>query len=72
MTSERARCSSVHAPLRIVVADRDMGGVDDDDDMFVAEVAALASRVGDARAGDTATLQFGDDQTRVRLTVRWQ
>ena len=63
---------SVRAPLRIVVADRDMGGFDDDDDLFVAEVGSLASRVRDAVPGDSSTLTFGSDRTRIRMTVRWQ
>ncbi len=63
---------SVRAPLRIVVADRDSGGFDDDDDLFVTEVSALVSRIGDARAGDSTPLRFGDGRTRVVLTVRWE
>ncbi|HEX8299574.1 MAG TPA: hypothetical protein VF594_10490 [Rubricoccaceae bacterium] len=63
---------SVRAPLRIVVADHDSGGFDDDDDLFVTEIAALASRVGDAAAGDSTSLRFGDGDTRIRVSVRWQ
>lgn len=63
---------TVRAPLRIVVADHDSGGFDDDDDLFVAEIASLASRVGDAAAGDTTALRFGDGETRLRVSVRWQ
>ena len=63
---------AVRAPLRIVVADRDSGGLDDDDDLFVTEIASLASRIGDARAGDSVNLRFGDARTRVVLTVRWE
>lgn len=63
---------AVRAPLRIVVADRDSGGLDDDDDLFVTEIAGLASRIGDARAGDETVLRFGDGRTRVVLTVRWE
>ena len=63
---------SVRMPLRFIVADRDDGGVDDDDELFAAEVAGLASRVGDAGPGDTATLRFGDDRTRIRVEVRWE
>lgn len=63
---------AVRAPLRIVVADRDSGGLDDDDDMFVTEISALASRIGDASAGDSTDLRFGNGRTRVVITVRWE
>lgn len=62
----------VRMPLRIVVADRDGGEFGADDVLFATEIAGLVSRLGDAAPGDTTALRFGDDQTRLVVTVRWE
>ena len=59
-------------PVRLVVGDRDQGGLDDDDRMFTGPVFRFASRVGAAAPGDTTDLAFGDGRTRVTVTVRWE
>ncbi len=63
---------SVRMPLRVIVADRDDGGFDDDDVLFAAEVAALRSRLDAVAPGDTASLHVGDGRTRLRVSVRWE
>ncbi len=62
----------VRMPLRIVIADRDGGEFGADDVLFATEISSLASRLGDAAVGDTTALRFGDDQTRLVVTVRWE
>ena len=62
----------VRMPLRIVVADRDGGEFGADDVLFATEISSLASRRGDAAPGDTTALRFGDDRTRLVVTVRWE
>ncbi len=62
----------VRMPLRIVVADRDGGEFGADDVLFATEISSIASRLGDAGIGDTTALSFGDDRTRLVVTVRWE
>ena len=69
---EAAQPLPVGAALRLSVADRDMGGLDDDDELFREGPFRLRSRVADGRPGDTRTLTFGDDETRVLVEVRWE
>ena len=62
----------VRMPLRIVIADRDGGEFGADDVLFATEISGLITRLGDAAPGDTTALRFGDDQTRLVVTVRWE
>ncbi len=63
---------SVRMALRIVVADRDGGEFGADDVLYATEISSLASRISDAAVGDTTALRFGDDQSRLVVTVRWE
>jgi hypothetical protein len=69
---ETAQPLPLRTPLRLSVADRDMGGLDTDDELFHDGPFRLAARVADARPGDTRALVFGDGETRVRVAVRWE
>ena len=67
-----ARAVPLRASIRVAVVDRDQGGLDDDDELFSTGTLRLGARIGDAVAGDTTQLAFGDDRTRVRVSVRWE